>query len=378
MLAHASGGAYASRVPAAPHASARSGIVAAGIRKSFGPVDALPTTDLWAPAGEVTVLEGRTAQAKRRCCASWRRSWCPMLARRGSPAWICAASRASCENGSAWRSVNERSLWWRLTGRQNLELFGRIRGLGRRDRRAQVGELLEELGLTGLGDRPVHALSAGQRQRIVLGRALVGAPAALLIDEPLRGLDPDAADLVLDALRARAHAGAAVLVATPSMVEYAGLADARRERVGASAANPCRRGERMSSLRIALALAAKDLRVAWSYRLSFVFGHVAGFGSVLVFYFVSRVVANPSRLARRRSTSASWWWAWASRSLWSAPSRPRWAPRAPIRCRHPGIRRRPAVRASALGFGWLAFPITDALIGVGITFAMALPLGLWA
>lgn len=134
----------------------------------------------------------------------------------------------------------------------------------------------------------------------------------------------------------------------------------------------------MSSLRIALALAAKDLRVAWSYRLSFVFGHVAGFGSVLVFYFVSRVVGesksfgSPEEYFRfvvvgmgvalfvERTVTATMGAARTDQvqgTLESVAALP--------------------VRASALGFGWLAFPITDALIGVGITFAMALPLGLW-
>ncbi len=205
------------------------------MRKAFGAVDALPTTDLWAPAGEVTVLEGQNGAGK----TTLLRILATLVVPDAGEARIAGVDLRSeprlVRERIGVALVNERSLWWRLTGRQNLELFGRIRGLGRRDRRTQVGELLSELGLDGLGDRPVHALSAGQRQRLVLGRALVGSPAALLIDEPLRGLDPEAADLVLDALRARADAGAAVLVATPSMVEYAGLADARRERVGASA-----------------------------------------------------------------------------------------------------------------------------------------------
>lgn len=120
--------------------------------------------------------------------------------------------------------VNERSLFWRLSVLENLALFARVRRVGTRASREGVcREVLEELGLGALAERRAHALSAGQRQRAVLARAILGSPQVLLIDEPLRGLDVDAEALVVDALQRRADTGATVVIATPSLHEYEAL-----------------------------------------------------------------------------------------------------------------------------------------------------------
>jgi ABC-type multidrug transport system ATPase subunit len=122
--------------------------------------------------------------------------------------------------------VNERSLFWRLSGRENLELFARTRGVARGDVARQVDGLLEELALGAIAPRPVANLSAGQRQRLVVARAGLGDPRVLLIDEPLRGLDDAGIAATLAFLRQRARGGATVLVVAPKADELAGEADA--------------------------------------------------------------------------------------------------------------------------------------------------------
>ncbi|MFI8532296.1 ABC transporter ATP-binding protein [Streptomyces aquilus] len=84
--------------------------------------------------------------------------------------------------------------------------FGRHRGVAR--------DLLGDLGMGELVDRPVAELSGGQRQRVAVARAAVKRPVLVLADEPTSGLDPKNADLVKGALRACAAQGAAVLLVT--------------------------------------------------------------------------------------------------------------------------------------------------------------------
>lgn len=75
------------------------------------------------------------------------------------------------------------------------------RGRALRDARPKALELLDRVGLGGLGDRRPHQLSGGQRQRVALARALVVDPEVLLLDEPTSALDAEAGNAVLDLVR---------------------------------------------------------------------------------------------------------------------------------------------------------------------------------
>jgi ABC-2 type transport system ATP-binding protein len=112
----------------------------------------------------------------------------------------------------------------RLTSRQNLEVFARLYGV--RAFRERIAELGRELKLEEFLDRPYASLSAGQRTRVSLAKALLNAPELLLLDEPTASLDPDTADWVRSRLEDFCRARVAtVLLASHNMAEVERLAD---------------------------------------------------------------------------------------------------------------------------------------------------------
>ena len=111
----------------------------------------------------------------------------------------------------------------RLTVRQNLEVFGRIYGVARLKER--IAALAEELRLTDLVDRPYGKLSAGQKTRVSLAKALLNEPELLLLDEPTASLDPDTADWVRTRLETYAtERRATIVLASHNMAEVERLA----------------------------------------------------------------------------------------------------------------------------------------------------------
>ncbi|WP_315756844.1 MULTISPECIES: ABC transporter ATP-binding protein [unclassified Bradyrhizobium] len=112
----------------------------------------------------------------------------------------------------------------RLTVRQNLTIFGRLYAVDHLKER--IAELAAQLDLTDFIDRANGKLSAGQKTRVALAKALINDPELLLLDEPTASLDPDTADWVrghLDSYRKRR--GATVLLASHNMLEVERLCD---------------------------------------------------------------------------------------------------------------------------------------------------------
>lgn len=87
-------------------------------------------------------------------------------------------------------NCEERSFFWRLTGRQNLEFFAALYNLRPREAYRRIEELLALVGLTDCADRRFHGYSTGMRQRLAIARGLLSMPPILFMDEPTRSLDP--------------------------------------------------------------------------------------------------------------------------------------------------------------------------------------------
>ena len=112
----------------------------------------------------------------------------------------------------------------RLTVRQNLTVFGMLYGVANLS--ARIDEVAAQLELTELLDRPTGKLSAGQKTRVSLAKALINTPELLLLDEPTASLDPDTADWVRTRLeRYRDERGVTMLIASHNMREVERLCE---------------------------------------------------------------------------------------------------------------------------------------------------------
>jgi ABC-2 type transport system ATP-binding protein len=106
----------------------------------------------------------------------------------------------------------------RLTVRENLIVYAHLYGLSRP--KTRIRRLIEGLSLEELEKRRIGSLSAGQKTRVALAKALLNEPEVLLLDEPTASLDPDTADWVRSYLeRYRMESGAAILLASHNMGE---------------------------------------------------------------------------------------------------------------------------------------------------------------
>jgi ABC-2 type transport system ATP-binding protein len=119
----------------------------------------------------------------------------------------------------------ERGLYWRLTGRQNLEYWGALYKLSPRETKARAQQLIERVGLSERADERVETYSRGMKQRLHLARGLVGEATVLFLDEPTTGMDPLAAREFRTLIAELRDEGRTILLATHDMVEAETVCD---------------------------------------------------------------------------------------------------------------------------------------------------------
>jgi len=119
----------------------------------------------------------------------------------------------------------ERGLYWRLTGRQNLEYWGALYKLSGRATKARAQQLIERVGLAEKADERVEEYSRGMKQRLHLARGLMGDGKVLFLDEPTTGMDPLAAREFRTLISDLREEGRTVLLATHDMAEAETVCD---------------------------------------------------------------------------------------------------------------------------------------------------------
>jgi ABC-2 type transport system ATP-binding protein len=112
-----------------------------------------------------------------------------------------------------------------LTGYENLDMVGRLYGLGRKPSKERARELLDRFSLAEAGDRPVKTYSGGMRRRLDLAGALVAQPPVLFLDEPTTGLDPRSRTEVWEMITELVKSGTTLLLTTQYLEEADQLAD---------------------------------------------------------------------------------------------------------------------------------------------------------
>jgi ABC-2 type transport system ATP-binding protein len=199
-------------------------IRATGLVKTYGTTHALDGLDLAVPEGTVTALLGPNGAGKTTAV----RILATLLEADAGSAQVAGidvrknpgAVRAKIGLSGQYAAVDEY-----LTGYENLEMVGRLYGLGRRRSNERARELLEQFALADSADRPVKTYSGGMRRRLDLAGALVAQPPVLILDEPTTGLDPRGRADLWEVIIRLVKAGTTLLLTTQYMEEADRLAD---------------------------------------------------------------------------------------------------------------------------------------------------------
>ena len=186
-----------------------------GVRKSWGDQKVLDGIDLEIPAGAVVSVAGANGSGKTTLL---RIATGMIIPDQGSTSFRgvdIERDLAAYQREIGFLSAGDRGLYARLTVRQNLDLWGGLAGLPRRERRRRIDRMLSQFEIVELADRRVDRLSMGQRQRVRLALTFMHHPVIVILDEPRTSLDEAGVSLLNDALARLVGQGGAVLLASP-------------------------------------------------------------------------------------------------------------------------------------------------------------------
>jgi sodium transport system ATP-binding protein len=121
--------------------------------------------------------------------------------------------------------LDHTGLYPRLTARENVEYFARLRGIPQAARGERIQAILADLGLTAVADRPVAGFSQGECMKVALGRALVHRPSHLLLDEPTNGLDVPTQRTLRNLLKVLRDSGTCIVFSSHVLGDVEDLCD---------------------------------------------------------------------------------------------------------------------------------------------------------
>jgi ABC-2 type transport system ATP-binding protein len=199
-------------------------IRADGLVKTYGQVHALDGLDLAVPEGTVLGLLGPNGAGKTTAV----RILTTLVTPDAGTAQVAghdvlrdpAGVRRRIGVSGQYAAVDEY-----LTGAENLEMVGRLYGLGGKAARARARELLVQFDLDDAGGRPARTYSGGMRRRLDLAGSLVARPPVLFLDEPTTGLDPRSRTDMWDVIVGLVRGGTTLLLTTQYLEEADRLAD---------------------------------------------------------------------------------------------------------------------------------------------------------
>lgn len=198
-----------------------------GLVKSFGAIRAVDSVSFEVRPGEIYGLLGPNGAGKTTSIsmiAGLLKPDAGEVTVAGTPFWS-DPQRAKSIMGVV---PQELAIYEELSGRENLEFWGRMAGLSSSDAKGRAVELLEALTLTDRAKDAVKTYSGGMKRRINLGCALLHRPKLLLLDEPTVGIDPQARLNILEFIRELRASGTAILYTTHYLEE----AEALCQRIG--------------------------------------------------------------------------------------------------------------------------------------------------
>ncbi len=199
-------------------------ILVEGLTKSFGEVRALRGIDLSVPRGSVLGVLGPNGAGKTTAV----RILTTLLHPDGGRALVegyDVVRHAASVRRSIGLSGQSAAIQEELTGRENLEIVGRLYHLSRAQARSRAAELLAQFELTDAADRAAKNFSGGMQRRLDLAASLVGRPKVLFLDEPTAGLDPRSRLGMWDIIRSLVAIGTTLLLTTQYLEEADELAD---------------------------------------------------------------------------------------------------------------------------------------------------------
>jgi ABC-2 type transport system ATP-binding protein len=199
-------------------------ILVEGLTKSFGSVRALRGIDLAVPRGTVLGVLGPNGAGKTTAVRILTTLLRPDSGR------ALVEGRDVVREAAAVRrliglSGQSAAIQEELTGRENLEIIGRLHHLSRGHSRSRAVELLAQFGLGDAANRTAKTYSGGMQRRLDLAASLVGEPKVLFLDEPTTGLDPRSRLGMWDIIRSLVEVGTTLLLTTQYLDEADELAD---------------------------------------------------------------------------------------------------------------------------------------------------------
>jgi ABC-2 type transport system ATP-binding protein len=201
-----------------------SAILVEGLRKSFGDVHALAGIDLDVPRGTVLGVLGPNGAGKTTAVKVLTTLILP-----DSGTAIVDGMDVVKNPAGVRRSIGlagqSAAIVDELTGRENLDIIGRLYHLGRAQVKARTTELLERFDLTEAANRRAKTYSGGMMRKLDLAASLVASPKVLFLDEPTTGLDPRARNDMWGVIRDLVALGTTLLLTTQYLDEADELAD---------------------------------------------------------------------------------------------------------------------------------------------------------